>query len=320
MFLESILRERIHYYAGPQRVQRRLRVFEDTSDFFQLEYNDVLILDEVPYLIGNNQKEGRFGMDDEPKFWVKRAVALDTGAVKILKMVFHETFQASIGDMVFECARSPEKEARILDLVRGHANFMQGFAVRDVQGNIVRVLDYIAGSNLGSVVRTLAKNHEVYFHKHLGKMLDVFIELIEAIHFLHTRGEKHGDIRRDHILREHSSGRYFWIDFDYDYQSRDNYFGYDLFGLGSVLVLIVGGGDVTLTELKRNNPAAFARLSEDDVNLVFKNRVVNLKKVYPYILELLNRVMMPFSQGSDTFYETSEQLAILVRQARDELD
>ena len=39
------------------------------------------------------------------------------------------------------------------------------------------------------------------------------------------------------------------------------------------------------------------RLSEDDVNIVFHNRVANLKKVYPYIPDSLNRVLMHFCRG-----------------------
>jgi hypothetical protein len=65
------------------------------------------------------------------------------------------------------------------------------------------------------------------------------MECIEAIGFLHQHAEKHGDIRRDHIL----------ID-----------------------------------------------------------RVANLKKIYPYIPESLNRVLMHFSKGANWFYENTTQL------------
>jgi hypothetical protein len=44
------------------------------------------------------------------------------------------------------------------------------------------------------------------------------------------------------------------------------------------------------------------------VNIVFKNRIANLKKVYPYIPESLNRVLMHFSNGANLFYENTEQL------------
>ncbi|MDH3965299.1 MAG: serine/threonine protein kinase, partial [Deltaproteobacteria bacterium] len=53
---------------------------------------------------------------------------------------------------------------------------------------------------------------------------------------------------------------------------------------------------------------ALSTLREEDVNIVFNNRVVNLKKIYPYIPESLNRVLMHFSKGANWFYENTEQL------------
>jgi hypothetical protein len=44
------------------------------------------------------------------------------------------------------------------------------------------------------------------------------------------------------------------------------------------------------------------------VNIVFKNRIANLKKIYPYIPESLNRVLMHFSKGANWFYENTDQL------------
>ena len=84
-----------------------------------MEYGDVVVLNGHPYLIRHNAKEGRFGIDDDVKFWVKRAIDLKTGDLKILKLVFYEKFTSTIGGIAFECFRSPRKEARILDLVAG---------------------------------------------------------------------------------------------------------------------------------------------------------------------------------------------------------
>ena len=131
---------------------------------------------------------------------------------------------------------------------------------------------------------------------------------IEAIRFLHQLGEKHGDIRRDHILIDRNSRRYRWIDFDFNYRHRENIYGYDLFGLGNVLVFLVGKGDVLLPNLKKQGHSALHDLRQDDLNIVFNNRVANLKKIYPYIPESLNRVLMHFSKGANWFYENTTQL------------
>ncbi len=68
---------------------RRFRIHTDTTDFFRVEYGDVVILGDRPYLIRHNAKEGRFGVDDEVKFWVKRSIDLKSGSLKIIKLVFY---------------------------------------------------------------------------------------------------------------------------------------------------------------------------------------------------------------------------------------
>ena len=55
-------------------------------------------------------------------------------------------------------------------------------------------------------------------------------------------------------------------------------YSYDLFGLGNILIFIAGMGDVLLTDLKKNKPAVLDTLEDKDLNIVFHNRVANLKK------------------------------------------
>jgi serine/threonine protein kinase len=286
----------------------RFQIHKDTTDFFRVDYGDVVVLGGRPYLIRHNAKEGRFGVDDEVKFWVKRAIDLESGSLKIIKLVFYESFKARIGGIEFECFRSPKKEARILDRVAGHNNFMHGYSVEDEEGNLIRVLDYIFGKSLHAYIESLQMDHKSYFYNLFPGILGNFIECIEAIRFLHQLGEKHGDIRRDHVLIDRNNGRYRWIDFDFNYRHRENIYGYDLFGLGNILVFLVGMGDVLLLELQKQNHPALGTLWKEDVNIVFKNRISNLKKIYPYIPESLNRVLMHFSEGANWFYENTEQL------------
>jgi serine/threonine protein kinase len=290
------------------QIPRRFRVHTDTTNFFQVEYDDILLLRERPYLIRHNAKELRFGLEDEVKFWVKRAIDLEDGQAKIIKLVFYEKYMAHVGDITFECFRSPRKEARILELVNGKENFMHGFSVKDEKGNIIRVLDFIQGKTLSSFVGQMEMEHETYFHEQFPEILANFLECVQSILFLHENGEKHGDIRRDHILIDSETGRYRWIDFDYNYRHRENIYGYDLFGLGNILVFLVGMGDVLLQNLQKSDHPVLKTLDPKDMNIIFTNRVVNLKKVYPYIPDSLNRVLLHFSRGSHWFYEHTGQL------------
>jgi len=315
-YTEKELLRMIRKWLSRDRVPRRVQI-KDTSDFFRVDYDDVVVLDGVPYLIRNNEREGRFGIDDEQKFWVKRALDLLTGEVKILKWVFKERFNARIGHLVFECVRSPQKEARILELVRGRPDFMQGKTVLDSSGNQLRILDYIKGKTLGQLALELGKDHEGYFREHYPALLDEFIGVVKAIRFLHENGEKHGDIRRDHIIKDSETGQYRWIDFDFNYRHGESRFGFDLFGLGNVLLFLTGRGDITTHRLLQERPDLLDRLTEDDVNIVFHNRVNNLRKIMPYIPEKLNRVLMHFSLGASVYYEETRELLEDLGEARE---
>jgi len=294
----------------PQVPGQRFKVYKDTTDYFRIEYGDIVILDGSPFLIRHNAKEGRFGLDEEEKFWVKRSIDLRSGMTKIIKLVFFEKFIARIGEIEFECFRSPRKEARILNLVKGHPNFMQGYSVQDDHDNIVRILEFIYGVSLAEHISEISRtmSHETYFYEYFPEVLDHFMFCVEGIRFLHDHGEKHGDIRRDHILIDRESKQYRWIDFDYNFRHRENMYGYDLFGLGNVLMYLVGMGDIVYQELRRSDDPSLARLMDEDVNIVFKNRIANLKKVYSYIPDNLNRILMHFSKGANVFYDHTTQL------------
>jgi len=305
---QETLRQMVYRWLPPHQVPQSFRIHTDTTDFVRVEYDDVVILNGRSYLIRHNAKEQRFGLEDEVKFWVKRAIDLEDGSLKIMKLVFYERFTSRIGDVEFERFRSPKKEARILDLVSDHKNFMHGYSIQDEKGNLIRILDFIKGKTLATHVENMAMDHEAYYHERFPGILDHFFECVQSIRFLHENGERHGDLRRDHILIDRETGDYRWIDFDFNYRHRENIYGFDLFGLGNILVFLAGMGDVLLPDLKREAHPCLNTLSDADLNLVFNHRVVNLKKVYPYISEPLNRTLMHFSRGANWFYENTAQL------------
>jgi serine/threonine protein kinase len=315
----SELKDMIARWAGIEKTPKRLKVITDTSDFFRVDYDDVVVLENHPYFVRNYEREGRFGIEEEPKFWVRRALDLMDGSTKIIKMVFIEKFKASIGEYTFDCVRSPKKEANILEMVRGHPNFMQGFSVKDASGNIIRIINFIRGKSLAEHVLELGEGHEEYIYNHFPSVLDEFIELVTAIKFLHDRGQKHGDIRRDHIIREKDTGQNKWIDFDFNYLHKENMFGYDLYGLGNVLVYLAGRGDVTVQQLKKCESPVLDRLTSEDMNIVFNNRLVNLKKVYSYIPDALNIILLHFSLGADIYYENTDDFISDMQEVRDKM-
>jgi serine/threonine protein kinase len=302
------LRDLAAQWLEPSRIPKKFRIITDTSEFIRIEYDDIVVLDNSPFLIQHNQKEGRFGMDDQPKFWVKSAIDLSDGSKKIIKLVFHERFQASIGDLSFDCVRSALKEARILDLVREHVSFMHGYPVQDTASNIVRVIDFIPGQTMADYASAEGINHEEYFTTSFPAILKEYIEVVQAILFLHRQNEIHGDIRRDHLLRDNTADRLRWIDFDFAHGPNENKFVHDLFGLGNILMYIAAGRDITMQVLQTEMPHIYPAITEDDLNIIFHNRIANLRKVFPYIPEVLNRIFLHFSMGTRGYYDNTEEL------------
>jgi mRNA-degrading endonuclease HigB of HigAB toxin-antitoxin module len=305
--------------VGIDGVPENFKVITDTSDFFRVEYDDVLVLGDTLYWVKRYEKEGRFGLDDEPKFWVRRAVDLEDGSTKIIKLVFHEQFDTKIAGVSVKCFRSPRKEARILDLVADHPNFMHGRWVNDSAGNNVRILEFIQGPRLDNIIQKHTGTHEEYFHNQFPAVFDTFIEMARAIKFLHDHGEKHGDIRRDHILFDRDRKIYRWIDFDYNYLHGEAMWSFDLLGLGNILIFLSGRGDVLVSDLYYNQRSLYDSLWGEDLNISYKNRVANLKKIFPYIPDSLNLILLHFSIGATIFYDTIDQMLDDLAAARADL-
>jgi hypothetical protein len=284
-------------------------LYADTTEFMNIQYGDVIELGDRYFLVLRDERERSFGVED-PKYWVKRCRELSTGERRILKLVFYEKFPVSLGSMEIECFRSPRKEARILDLVRGDGRFMQGYSLDDAAGNNVRVLDVVQGGLLSLEIDKIEADHRTYFFELLPDILEKFAEACRAIEFLHSHGENHGDIRRDHLWVERGTGNYVWIDFDYTYEFHENPFGLDVCGLGNLLLFLVGKKFCTTFNIPRPDfdGRSDVLLEPADFSMLFKNRLSNLRKVYPYVPESLNNVLMHFSTASEVFYPTVGEL------------
>lgn len=120
-------------------------------------------MDNKHFLITGNVYESRFSIADQPVYWVKKAIDLESGTQQILKLVYFEEFIANVGPLRIRCYRKPSKEGRVLELVRSHPRFMQGRSLFDRRGNEVRAIDYIPGPDLYSMVLGMNMPHEEYF-------------------------------------------------------------------------------------------------------------------------------------------------------------
>ncbi|WP_373501707.1 protein kinase [Desulfococcus sp.] len=287
------------------------KVFTDTSDFFAIDHGDEIIVGSERYTVFGHERERRFGIED-PKFWVKKAKNSLTGEKKLIKLSYFETFCVTIGGVPIRCFRDPDKESRVLDLVKGRPHYMQGTSTIDPKNNSIRVLDIVLGHNLFVQIGSFTMAHETYFHTILPGILQHLLTSFDAIQFLHEHGFRHGDIRNDHIIVERETGNYVWIDFDFDFDAPENPFSLDIFGLGNLLIYAVGKGFHTVHSIhndRRLYGNLFDRLEPGDFSLLDKWRFVNLRKLYPYIPPMLNDILMHFSQQAEVYYESAAEIS-----------
>jgi len=288
-------------------VPERVSIVTDTSDWMRIIRGDVVRLKDRDFVIKGHGYESRFGIGDQPKYWVFNAFDLETGERKIMKAVFHEDFYVHIGVFKIHCFRSPEKEAQVLELVRDDDRFMQGFTWPDAVGNTIRVIDYIPGPTLFEYIFDVKKNHHDYFEQDLPAILRRLAGSIEAIGFLHKQKTCHGDIRNDHIIIETGTGKYRWIDFDLNQNVSD----YDVWSIGNIINYTVGKGITTFKSvLKGSKFSDQVRSSIDpsDASGFFHYRIMNLGKLYPYIPERLSNILMRFTIRPYKFYANMDQL------------
>lgn len=286
------------------------RLVTDTTNFLSIDYGDIILIDQKRYKVTGNERERRFGMEESPKFWVKKAIDTETGEKKIIKLTHFETFETSLGGIKIQRFRNPDKEGDILELTQDHPYFMHGTVHRDSKGNNIRVLDIVPGANFFVHIASLKMDYETYFRTELPGILKNIVRAFEAIRFLHINGRKHGDIRNDHLIVEKDTGNYVWIDFDYDYQSSENPYGIDLFGLGNILIYAIGKGFHTHYAIK-NSPVygdLINRVKPEDCSLLDQGRFLNLKKLYPVVPSTLNDIIMHFSRDANVYYELAEEI------------
>ncbi|UZP65892.1 serine/threonine protein kinase [Desulfovibrio mangrovi] len=307
--MSAEVRELVRKYLPDFPIQYCRSLVTDTTQFMSIDYGNVIRLNDMHYMVYKNEAERRFGLED-PKYWVKRCHELETGQRKILKLEFFETFPVQVGRFSVECYRSPDKESRILEIVRDDERFMQGVTVKDAAGRNVRILEIVNGRRLDVTVDRIDLDHQTYFRERLPGLLRKYLEAIRAIGMLHQHGERHGDIRRDHLYMEFGTEHLRWIDFDYTFHSYEHPFGLDLFGLGNILVFLVGKANITVQSIESMGFAEQlqGKLSTEDLSIVIPNRIVNLRKIYPYIPEALNNVLMHFSNSAEIFYNTTDDL------------
>ncbi len=296
------IKEVVGYDINP----KRFKIVTDTTEWMDIFRGHVIKLGNKEYVVRGNMTETRFGINEQPKYWVFNAVDLETGCEKIIKTVFYEEFTAHIGVFRIKCYRSPNKEAEVLALTKGDTRFMQGFNIPDDKNNNIRIIDFIRGRTFFQYVPTIPKDHKAYFSEDLPAILWKLNDMIEAIHLVHRLGHCHGDIRNDHIIIDADSGEYKWIDFDLKQDVSD----FDLWSLGNIISYAVAKGLKTFDMVLRGDEFTDKQknsLIAADGSAFYEYRIMNLEKLYPYIPAKLSSILKHFTIKPIDYYHDISQ-------------
>lgn len=284
-------------------IEPPLEVVTDTTEYMNIYRGQIIWLEGREFFVRGDVYEPRFGLEDQPKFWVKRAYDLDSGDLKIIKLEFLESFTVNVGPLRIRCYRSPDKEGEVLDFVRGDDRYMQGETLQDESGNKVRVIEFIKGDTLYDRINKMEIGHEEYYYSYMTPILRLLIPACEAIQSLHEQELCHGDIRNDHLLIDKDKGILRWIDFDL----CQNFHDFDVWSMGNVLQFVVGKSLTTFHEIRtsgRFSQATYDSLVSEDASAFYSYRLMNLKKIYPYVDDRLNAILMHFANDSPSYYES----------------
>lgn len=293
--------DRVNEITGWNILRKRFKLVTDTSEWMSITRGNVIALEDRLFAVRGNMTETRFGIGEQPKYWVFSAVDLETSKEKIIKTEFYEEFIAHIGLFKIRCYRSPQKESDVLDLTINDERFMKGLRILDEKNNNVRVIDYIRGKTFFEYIHGKKKSHIQYFRDDLPEILYNLLDSFKAIQLLHQNNTCHGDIRNDHIIIDSATKKFKWIDFDLKQDVSD----FDMWSLGNILSYAVAKGIVTFETVLKNKeiPDRNKRsLTQDDGSAFYQYRIINLKKLYPYIPERLDNLLHHFSIKPIAFY------------------
>ncbi|MCX7880667.1 MAG: hypothetical protein N2517_08395 [Ignavibacteria bacterium] len=303
---KEYLVERVRQILGWKLNPNRINIVTDTTDWMKIRPGDIIRLECGDYVVRGNMKEQRFGIEDQPKYWVFNVIDLNNKSEKIIKTVFHESFYVHIGILKIRCYRNPEKEGKVLNLVREDKRFMQGKICYDEKGNAVRIIDFIKGKSFFQYIPLNEKPHFEYFQEDLPAILWKLFESFKAIEYLHENNLCHGDIRTDHIIVEAETGNFRWIDFDLMQDVSD----FDLWTCGNIVSYAVAKGIKTFDQVQKGNEFTESikkSLSYEDSSAFYNYRIMNLKKLYPYIPEKLSNLLLHFTIRPVAFYSNIKE-------------
>lgn len=301
----------------PGRSIRTLREFTQTG------VGEVIEVDGVRYQVIAIPEERIYDELDAAHLFVRIVRTVGTREKRVLKvgptMDLADTDEPSI--------KSAVKESEILRLVQGNRGFVQGVGRVPTGCDFVLCdMEYMEGPTLPEWIKSMPQDHKTYYRDMFPFLAARFADAARALHELHEAGRisqseygYHGDMGQgDCLIYDQSRSTLRWFDLNLVLLGDRNGVAEDINELGKIFRFIVGkrlhtvGTFAQHPELyphARVRPADFSRedlvdLGVDDLSLL---PVVNLGKLFPYISDEVNALLMQFrGDGWDGFRSALE--------------
>ncbi|KHJ95561.1 kinase domain protein [Oesophagostomum dentatum] len=165
-----------------------------------------LMQEDIQALLANSSFFGKYKLDTTEKGFlgrgsfsvVRRCERIEDGALFAVKIV-SQRFSAQA-----------QREARILDMVKGHINIVRLIDVHSDPLHFYIVMELLTGQELLARLRKLEKFTE-------SEAADIMRQLVSAVGFLHSKRIVHRDLKPENILfeSEDSSARLRLVDFGF---------------------------------------------------------------------------------------------------------
>nr|CDJ88720.1 Serine threonine protein kinase-related and Protein kinase domain containing protein [Haemonchus contortus] len=165
-----------------------------------------LMQEDIQALLANSSFFGKYKLDTTEKGFlgrgsfsvVRRCERIEDGALFAVKIVSQRF------------ATQAQREARILDLVKGHVNIVRLIDVHSDPLHFYIVMELLTGQELLQRLRKLEKFTE-------AEAADIMRQLVSAVGFLHAKRIVHRDLKPENILfeSEDSNARLRLVDFGF---------------------------------------------------------------------------------------------------------
>lgn len=197
--------------------------------------------------------------------------------------------------------------------VPSHDNIVRGYSLVDESGDILIVTEFTEGEKLQDYLSEFGVDHKRYFLESFPEILNNFMGAIRGVEHIVKNGF-YNEFAIYHIWIDKKTGRYILFDFDLPstelskLQALKDLESSTISNIGGSLCEIVAPLGIYEYEAVHDEEMYFDELGITDADFNEYNLLVDLQKVYPYIPDELNKILLRFGRDASNPYTSISEL------------